>query len=236
MGNPTARTYTCVECRVTRPIPPGRGQARKRCPSCKPSAAGKIRSLKAGEKVPDSEPRRYVSKAGYVVLRWNVARGQQVEIREHRVVDGYVTTAEHVHHINLDRSDNRPENLAHITEAEHVRIHGDMRSADDQRICALYARGMSTLEVAAAIGCNHGTVSRVLARNGVQARTNRDYFPFPEADAFHAAMRDADSSVALARRLGISVATARAGMKHYGYEPFPPGRRRQRPTITHRGA
>lgn len=35
-----------------------------------------------------------------------------------------ICSSEHVHHINGDRSDNRPENLEVLTASEHMRLHG----------------------------------------------------------------------------------------------------------------
>lgn len=89
--------------------------------------ASTIRQLQRGEAVPTSTPRRYPNRDGYIRLRWKVGIQQYVEVYEHRVVDGIVTDAEHVHHDNLVRHDNEPGNLVELTADEHNQLHADMR-------------------------------------------------------------------------------------------------------------
>jgi len=83
-----------------------------------------IRNLKPGERVPEGEPRRYPNGDGYIRLRWLLSPNNYVECYEHRVFDGVVTDAEHVHHINGVRDDNRLENLKPMEAREHMRSHG----------------------------------------------------------------------------------------------------------------
>lgn len=45
-------------------------------------------------------------------------------VLEHRVDGDHVTTAEHVHHINHVKDDNRPENLQAMTASAHMMLHG----------------------------------------------------------------------------------------------------------------
>jgi hypothetical protein len=58
--------------------------------------------------------------------------------REHRVVAGLPRLARRsknatriaVHHLNGDRTDNRPENLEVMTQADHARLHNLERQRD----------------------------------------------------------------------------------------------------------
>jgi hypothetical protein len=83
-----------------------------------------IRRLRDDEPVPTSKPRRYRHSEGYVILRWRVATQTYVEAFEHRIVTGRVS--EDVHHINGNKTDNRPENLMPMSRAEHARLHARM--------------------------------------------------------------------------------------------------------------
>lgn len=134
-----------------------------------------IRRLKPGETVPTHTPRRYVNKAGYVILRWQVGTRSHVDCFEHRVFDGKTTTAEHVHHINHVRDDNRPENLRPMTAAEHRLEHDP--SEVHAEVVKLYKSGLTTIQVGELVDMSSSWVSRIIAENGVDARKPRDYEP-----------------------------------------------------------
>jgi hypothetical protein len=73
-----------------------------------------------------------------------------------------------VHHVNHDKSDNRPENLQALSSVrEHAAKHvkWDIAAAAD-----LYRSGLSTTEVGAVYGVTSGQVSRQLRRAGVHMR------------------------------------------------------------------
>jgi HNH endonuclease len=109
----------------------------------KPLTAKTIRQLKAGEELPPGEPRRYVSGRGYIRLRWRLGDGSYVEVYEHRVIDGRVTTAEQVHHKNRNRSDNRPQNLEHLSAEAHSAEHHHEAHERRERVVSLDADGLN---------------------------------------------------------------------------------------------
>lgn len=120
--------------------------------------------------IPSAQPRRYKTRDGYVLLRWKVGPREYVEALEHRVQDGQVVTAENMHHINGDRTDNRPENLQSLTASAHSIEHHEIDRAE---VARLYQSGLSTTEVAERVGTFPGNVSRMLAQVGVPARSTR---------------------------------------------------------------
>lgn len=127
-----------------------------------------LRSLGPGEQVPDDKPRRYIRSNGYVLLRWRIAPRHYVEAYEHRVFDGRVTITEHVHHINHDRADNRPENLLPLSAAEHSSLHGNPRWW--VQAARMYSSGLSTYQVGKQLGRNPASVYRALVQMGVPTR------------------------------------------------------------------
>lgn len=162
------------------------GAAQKRfCRPCR-NARYKvtIRTLEAGEHVPSDAPRRYASSHGYVRLRWRVGSKSYVETYEHRVWGGQVTEAEHVHHLNEVRSDNRPENLRPLSSAEHRAAHmgGTVHRHSGADGCAiivkpwhedaarLYPTGLSTYQIGKQLGRDAASVYRALVKLGVPMR------------------------------------------------------------------
>jgi hypothetical protein len=135
-----------------------------------------IRTLRPDEPVPDGEPRRYRDRDGYVRLRWRVGVRQYVEVREHRAIVGHIPDL-HVHHLNHDTSDNRPENLVHMTPAEHAAHHAaSQRRVDVEQAKRLYEAGLSTVQIGRLQGVDPSNVWRQLNRIGYRMR------PKPGAD------------------------------------------------------
>lgn len=129
----------------------------------------RIRSLRTGEPFPEGEPRRYRGSHGYIRVRWDVGP-ELVECYEHRWVMGVNDPALHVHHINHQRDDNRPENLEVIDPAEHYHHHHPM-SFDVDEARRMYESGMSTPEIGRALGVDHSNVYRALKKTGFTFRS-----------------------------------------------------------------
>jgi hypothetical protein len=183
-----------------------------------------IRQLKAGESVPSGSPRRYVSGKGYVRLRWKCGVRSYVEAYEHRVVDGRITTAEHVHHKNRDRADNRPENLEHLSVEEHQAEHQAESAERAARMAERYREGRSILQVSREFGIDSGATYRRLAAEGVEMRKKIDYAKPIDAERVLAEYAAGRGYKAIGRELGVSVARVRKIVEQSSVPLRGPGR------------
>lgn len=78
-----------------------------------------------------------------------------------------------VHHKNEDPSDNRPENLEVMTQAEHIRLHRGREHhpiVTKEQIQKTYGRGMSIKETAKALSISRGSVSNYLRLYNIKSR------------------------------------------------------------------
>ncbi len=171
------------------------------------------RRLPPGSPIPTAPPRRY-NFQGYVILRWTIAPREQVEALEHRVVDGRVTTAAVVHHINGVKNDNRPENLEHLGgHREHQRAHGCL---DGKTAAGLYASGLTQKQVAEALGSTDASVCRALATLGVQRRPPKRKHDY---DAIARQYEGGASTAKLARKHGLNRGSVYAILIQEGVVP-----------------
>lgn len=146
--------------------------------------------------------------------------------REHRVVAGVDDPQVHVHHVNHDKTDNRPENLRILTADEHAEEHArERRTIDRARVRALYEAGWTMPRIAKHLGTHHGNVSRALRDAGGRARPMLETRGVPvdraELDRLYRAGLRPD---AIGRELGVSGDVVRARLKRWGYPSYPPGR------------
>jgi hypothetical protein len=77
--------------------------------------------------------------------------------------------SEHVHHINGNSLDNRPENLRVMGAAEHLREHATL-SIDVEALKAMYANGLSLRAISKETGHHRNTVRGRLVDAGVIVR------------------------------------------------------------------
>lgn len=79
---------------------------------------------------------------------------------------------EHVHHLNGDRYDNRPSNLALLSPSDHARLHlvaaanprRKLKDSDIAAIDGLSERGLSQRELAARFNVDRSTIGAVIRR------------------------------------------------------------------------
>jgi hypothetical protein len=192
------------------------------------TCARRVTYLKSGDPVPDFPPRRYPDNRGYVRLRWTVGRNREVEVWEHRVRDGFVVDAEHVHHDNHVPSDNRQDNLIPLTAAEHLALHGVERRKDWDKVVDLYRQGCAIPEISRLLGRNPGNVSRILAWSGVEIRPVSHRYPMPSRQDVEREYPLHVSAASLAQALGCKVTTVRRALKTYGLPSYPVGNPRLR--------
>ena len=128
-----------------------------------------IRRLRDDEPVPEGQPRRYIDAHGYVILRWKVGVRTYLEALEHRVVAG--RQMPHVHHVNGDQTDNRPENLRPMTASEHLMEHATIDYVEAAR---LYQSGRSLPDLGRHFGIDHVAIMRGLKKRGIKMRTIRE--------------------------------------------------------------
>lgn len=179
------------------------------------------RTLSPGESVPSSTPTRSRSSHGYIVLRWRTESGA-VRTYEHRVVDGRVTTAESVHHINGIKDDNRPENLAFLTHAEH---HAHHRTRDRSELVRLYESGLCVAHAARELGLNEAWAYRALVAEGCRIRPLSEIKELPlDEDLIRSLHAQGVRAKEIARRLGVNSGTIDRRFRKLGLAPFPTGR------------
>lgn len=102
--------------------------ARRIAEDKRPPSERKLRPVRTRQQWKESTiGNRSISSHGYV--RINIGGRRQYEhiLIAEKVLGRALKKDERVHHINCDRSDNRPENLLICTHAYHLALHARMR-------------------------------------------------------------------------------------------------------------
>lgn len=110
---------------------------------------------------PDREPDLiYTTTDGYRSYRWNPER---IEMLEHRYIND-PGPGMHVHHVEHNTVDNRPEKLEALTPSQHRRRH---RTVQDAQIVALWVAGRNCTEIGDGVGLDPSNVLRRLRALGI---------------------------------------------------------------------
>ncbi len=178
-----------------------------------------IRTLRPGDPIPDSAPRRLKNGSGYMRLRWSVGDGNYVEAYEHRVIAGL--PACEVHHKNGDKTDNRPENLEVISASDHRKHHAnERRRMDPHQALEMYRSGVSTPKIAKFFGVNNATVFRALDKVGVSFRSAGSYWEKDiDLDAIRKLHTSGMSTYRIATVLGCSQGNVQRRVTLLGLTP-----------------
>ena len=74
----------------------------------------------------------YADESGMVLAHRLIAEQYLMTDEEAIEIDGikYLKPELHVHHINFDRSDNRPDNLMILSKSEHQRLHAKQQKRE----------------------------------------------------------------------------------------------------------
>lgn len=125
-----------------------------------------------GDRSPRWQGGTSTSVQGYIRVhsRDGNHRGEHRRIME-QIIGRALTRDEHVHHINHDRTDNRPENLVVLIKEEHLRLH-----AEEWRGVKKITRWTAAHERCIECGTNerpHGGQGLCRRCYGRQYRTNR---------------------------------------------------------------
>lgn len=184
----------------------------------------KIRQLKAGDLIPEGEPKKYKNQKGYIRLRWKVGINQYVEVYEHRVFDGRVTAHQHVHHKDGNPSNNSSENLTPLNTSDHRKEH---RKIDYDAVTLLYNKGLSTPEISLITGWDASSIWRAIDKSGIPKRkyiAHNKVVDLPKEKIIDLHNKGY-SAQTIAKECGTTKGVILLRIKEWGLNPHPVGRR-----------
>ena len=108
-------------------------------------------------------------------LNYRYVTRDGIPMGEHRYVmqqtfGRQIHKGEHVHHINGNKLDNRPENLMVVNATKHIIDHNWI-NLPIAEIAGKYVYGLSTKQLARTYGVHHETIRRRLISAGVMLRS-----------------------------------------------------------------
>ncbi len=134
------------------------------------------RTIQSTAEVPSGPPlSRTQDKRGYVELIWKVGPKSYLRCYEHRLVTGFQRG--HVHHVNHDKSDNRPINLEVLKAGAHIREHGypgaNRMDLSESEIRGLFESGLGAPTIAARLHVSTMPVQRIMRKLGLKRQVGR---------------------------------------------------------------